>query len=84
MWIHAVSVGEVQAAVPFIKAARDDGWNGPFVISTTTQTGREMAERLGGGLYDFHVYYPWDRRLFVSRALDALEPAVFVTAEAEL
>nr|WP_255376011.1 glycosyltransferase N-terminal domain-containing protein [Cloacibacillus sp. An23] len=84
VWVHAVSVGEVQAAVPFIKAAREDGWDGPFVISTTTQTGKAMAERLGGGLYDVHVYYPWDKRLFVSRALDALRPAAFAAAETEL
>ena len=84
MWVHAVSVGEVQAAVPFIKAAREDGWEGPFVISTTTQTGRAMAERLGKDLYDFHIYYPWDKNLFVRRALDALNPAAFAAAETEL
>ena len=84
MWVHAVSVGEVQAAVPFIKAAREDGWDGPFVISTTTQTGRAMAERLGKDLYDFHIYYPWDKNLFVRRALDALNPAAFAAAETEL
>ena len=84
MWVHAVSVGEVQAAVPFIKAAREDGWDGPFVISTTTQTGKAMAERLGKDLYDFHIYYPWDKNLFVRRALDALNPAAFAAAETEL
>ncbi|MDO5114757.1 MAG: glycosyltransferase N-terminal domain-containing protein [Synergistaceae bacterium] len=84
VWIHAVSVGEVQAAVPFVKAAREDGWRGKFVLSTTTQTGKAMAERLGGGLYDIHIYYPWDRKLFVSRALDSLKPRIFLTAETEL
>ena len=84
MWVHAVSVGEVQAAVPFIKAARDDGYHGSFVISTTTQTGKAMAERLGKGLYDIHVYYPWDKRFFVTRALDALNPLAFAAAETEL
>lgn len=84
MWVHAVSVGEVQAAVPFIKAARADGYRGPFVLSTTTQTGKAMAERLGGGLFDLHVYYPWDKRKFVARSLDSLRPALFITAETEL
>ena len=84
LWIHAVSVGEVQAAVPFIKAARDDGFAGKIVLSTTTQTGRAMAERLGSGLYDFHIYYPWDKMKFVKRALDALNPAAFAAAETEL
>lgn len=84
VWVHAVSVGEVQAAVPFIKAARDDGFCGSFVISTTTQTGKAMAERLGKELYDFHIYYPWDKRHFVARALNALKPAAFAAAETEL
>lgn len=84
MWVHAVSVGEVQAAVPFLKAARADGYQGPFVLSTTTQTGKAMAERLGGGLFDLHIYYPWDRRKFVARTLDSLRPALFITAETEL
>ena len=70
--------------MPFIKAAREDGWEGPFVISTTTQTGKAMAERLGKDLYDFHIYYPWDKNLFVRRALDALNPAAFAAAETEL
>lgn len=84
LWIHAVSVGEVQAAVPFIKAARDDGFAGRIVLSTTTQTGRAMAERLASGLYDLHIYYPWDKIKFVRRALDSLNPAAFIAAETEL
>ena len=82
--MHAVSVGETQAAVPFIQAAKKGGWRGPIVISTTTQTGKAMAFRLGGGDFDMHIYYPWDKKLFVSRALDSLKPAAFVTAETEL
>lgn len=74
----------MQAAVPFIKAARADGYKGPIVLSTTTQTGKAMAERLGGGLFDLHIYYPWDKKRFVARALDSLRPAAFITAETEL
>lgn len=84
VWVHAVSVGEVQAAVPFIKAVRADGYKGPVVLSTTTQTGKAMAERLGGGLFDLHIYYPWDKKKFVALALDTLRPELFVTAETEL
>ena len=43
-----------------------------------------MAERLCSGLYDFHIYYPWDKTKFVRRALDSLRPAAFVAAETEL
>lgn len=74
----------MQAAAPFMKAAREDGWDGPFVLSTTTQTGKEMARRLCGGLFDLHIYYPWDRAAFVSKALDSIKPSIFITAETEL
>lgn len=84
LWIHAVSVGEVQAAMPVIKAARADGYTGPIVISTTTPTGKAMALRLGADLFDMHIYYPWDRRRYVARALGSMKPLVFASVETEL
>lgn len=83
-WVHGVSVGEVQALMPVLRAARDSGYSGPIIISTTTETGREMAFRLGEGLFDFHIYYPWDKKKFVKRALQSLNPWAFATAETEL
>ena len=58
LWLHGVSVGEVQALMPVLAAARNSGYSGPVVISTTTETGKEMAFRLGEGLFDSHIYYP--------------------------
>ncbi len=84
VWFHAVSVGEVQAAVPIIKAARDAGYTEPIIISTTTETGKAMALRLGEGLFDLHIYYPWDKACFVKSALDAVKPKCFITMETEL
>lgn len=83
-WIHAVSVGEVQAAVPLIQAARDGGFHGPIVLSTTTETGKAMAVRLGEGKFDLHIYYPWDTNKFVKSALDRINPCAFVAIETEL
>ena len=83
-WIHGVSVGEVQACVPLIRAAREAGFDGPVVLSTTTETGRAMAQRLGEGLFDAHIYYPWDKSAFVKSAVSALNPWAFATAETEL
>lgn len=84
IWIHAVSVGEVQAAMPIVNAARSDGYSGAIVISTTTPTGKAMASRLGHDLFDMHIYYPWDRRKYVSRALASMRPVLFASAETEL
>ena len=84
LWVHAVSVGEVQAAVPVIRAARECGFTDPIILSTTTETGKSMAFGIGRGLFDFHIYYPWDKARFVSSALDLLNPWAFVTTETEL
>ena len=83
-WVHGVSVGEVQALIPVMRAARESGYNGPIVISTTTETGKEMALRLGEGLFDHHIYYPWDKKEFVRKAIRSLDPWAFATAETEL
>ncbi|MDY9921570.1 MAG: glycosyltransferase N-terminal domain-containing protein [Synergistota bacterium] len=83
-WVHGVSVGEVQALIPVIRAARASGYSGPTVISTTTETGKDMAIRLGEGLFDHHIYYPWDKKEFVKRAILSLDPWGFATAETEL
>lgn len=84
LWFHCVSVGEVQSAVPIIKAARSSGYRKPIILSTTTETGKTMALSLAQGLFDFHLYYPWDRADFVASALDLLSPKCFVTMETEL
>ncbi|NLD06422.1 MAG: 3-deoxy-D-manno-octulosonic acid transferase, partial [Synergistaceae bacterium] len=83
-WAHGVSVGEVQALMPVIRAARVSGYHGPVIISTTTETGKDMALRLGEGLFDHHIYYPWDKKEFVRKAIRSLDPWAFATAETEL
>ena len=77
-------MGEVQACAPIARAAREAGYTGPIIISTTTETGRAMASRLGAGLFNEHIYYPWDKNKFVRRALASLKPWGFAAAETEL
>jgi len=82
--VHGVSVGEVQAAIPLVRAAREHGYTGPVVVSTTTETGKTMAKSLGDDLFTFHIYYPWDKKEYVRKMLDALDPWAFVATETEL
>jgi 3-deoxy-D-manno-octulosonic-acid transferase len=84
LWVHAVSVGEVQAASPFIAAARENGFSAPLVLSTTTPTGRTMAERLVGPGADAFFYYPWDVPCIVRRAVSTLRPRGYVVMETEV
>ncbi len=86
LWIHAVSVGEVQSAFPFIRALFEGSFQGPVLLSTTTATGRTMANQLLEPYGDRvqTIYYPWDAPSVVRRALDALEPRCYVNMETEI
>ena len=83
LWIHAVSVGEVNIATQLIKAIELRMPNLKVVVSTTTTTGMgELKKRLPTHVEK--VYFPIDRRKYVSRALRVLSPEAVVLVEAEI
>ncbi len=83
VWVHAVSVGEVTAARPIIRELRRREPLLRVVLSTTTPTGREMAER-GAVDVDAAIYFPLDFPFVVRRTLNAIRPAVFATVDTEI
>ena len=73
IWIHAVSVGEVNLCTQLIRALEPRLPNIKIVVSTTTTTGMgELQRHLPSHVSK--VYYPIDRRPWVSRALASLNP----------
>ena len=46
LWIHAVSVGEVNAAVPLLEALRSRYPDAQLLVTTTTPTGSARAARV--------------------------------------
>ncbi|MEM9383561.1 MAG: lipid IV(A) 3-deoxy-D-manno-octulosonic acid transferase [Pseudomonadota bacterium] len=83
LWVHAVSVGEAQAALPLIRALRAKSPDACVVITTTTPTGAAHVARLYGDSAT-HRYVPYDLRDAVSRFLDRVRPSVLVVVETEL
>ncbi len=83
LWIHAVSVGEVNIATQLIRAIETRLPNLKIVVSTTTSTGMgELRKRLPSHIEK--IYYPIDRRQYVSRALRVVNPEAVVLVEAEI
>lgn len=82
IWIHAVSVGEVQAARTLIPGLRDRYPGHRLWLSTTTRTGRAVAAGIEG--VDGLFYFPLDLPPAVDRVLDRVRPALFVAVDTEL
>ncbi len=83
VWVHAVSVGEVVAAVRLIEELRRMRPEVRFAVSTTTKTGQELAKRrLGSEAAVF--YMPLDLGWMVRRYLRAIQPEMLVLMESEL
>jgi 3-deoxy-D-manno-octulosonic-acid transferase len=83
LWVHAVSVGEVQASAPLVNAllARYPGYE--LLVTTTTPTGAERVERLFGARVR-HAYIPYDLWGSVNRFFDRVAPALAIVIETEL
>ena len=83
IWLHAVSVGEVNLCTQLIHALEPRAPNLKIVVSCTTTTGMaELRRRLPTRITK--IYYPVDRRKFVRRALATLDPKAIVLVEAEI
>jgi 3-deoxy-D-manno-octulosonic-acid transferase len=82
VWVHAVSVGEAQAASPLIPKIAAEGRG--VLLSTVTETGARMASQLAGDNMAAHIYAPWDVPSIVRRACGALRPSAYITVETEV
>ena len=84
IWLHAVSVGEVLAAVPLVEELRRRLPGTPLFVSTTTLTGREMANQRLAPLVNGVFYAPIDYVWAVRRVLRRIRPSVVVILETEI
>jgi 3-deoxy-D-manno-octulosonic-acid transferase len=83
VWVHAVSVGETQAAQPLIKRLLGEPRALPVTVTTTTPTGSTRVRELFGDQV-FHVYFPFDLPWSVDGFLDRVRPRLLIMVETEI
>ena len=83
LWVHAVSVGEVNAAAPLIDALRTRYPQTPLVVTTTTPTGAARVQALWKDAVQ-HLYFPYDLPGAVRRFLAHVRPRMAVVMETEI
>ena len=83
VWVHAVSVGEVNVAGQVMRAIRERDPQTRFVLSTTSSTGWREAEKLVTP-GDVLIFYPLDFPSCVRRALDTIRPKMLILTETEI
>jgi 3-deoxy-D-manno-octulosonic-acid transferase len=83
LWVHAVSVGEVIAALPLIKSLQASHPDLPMLVTTMTPTGYVRVKAALGDTVQ-HVYLPYDLPCAVKRFLSSMNPIVCVIIETEL
>ena len=81
IWIHAVSVGEVLAVSRLVAEMRQAFPQHRVVVSTTTDTGQDLARKRFGEENVF--YFPLDFAFAIRPYLHALQPEIVILAETE-
>lgn len=81
IWVHAVSVGEVLAIAPLVGRLRQKFSGTRIVVSTTTMTGQDLAQKRFGAENVF--YFPLDFTFALRPYFQRLQPSLVVVAETE-
>jgi 3-deoxy-D-manno-octulosonic-acid transferase len=83
VWIHAVSVGEVQAASALVRALSSRYPQHPILVTTATPTGAQRVRDLFGESVR-HAYLPYDLPGAVRRFLERTTPLLAIVMEREI
>lgn len=83
IWVHAVSVGEVVAAEPLIRALLERFPDRPLLVTTVTPTGASRANKVFGDRI-VHSYIPFETLFAVNRFFRRVDPAIALILETEI
>tara|TARA_Y100001968_G_C19416484_1_gene749294 strand:+ start:534 stop:1811 length:1278 start_codon:yes stop_codon:yes gene_type:complete len=83
IWIHAVSVGEVNASMSLLRKLIEDFPGAEILVTTTTPTGSKLLlEKLGSKIK--HQYLPVDIPFFINLFLKKWQPKMLILIETEI
>jgi len=83
IWVHAVSVGETNAAAVLVRQLQESYPASQIYITTMTPTGSDRVAALFGDEI-FHSYIPYDLPIATQRFLDKVKPSLVLLMETEL
>lgn len=83
IWIHAVSVGEVHAALPLVERLRSAYPRHRIILSTITDTGQKVA-REKSPESTLVIYLPFDVAWIFRSILRKVKPEVLILIETEI
>ena len=83
IWVHAVSVGEVQAAAPLVRSLQARFPQRDVLVTTITPTGAARVQSLFADSV-FHSYLPFETTYAVRNFFDAAKPALALVMETEI
>lgn len=83
LWIHAVSVGEVVAAEPVIRALLQRFPERTVLVTTVTPTGAARARKVFGDRI-VHAYIPFETPFSVNRFFKSVDPLIALILETEI
>ena len=83
LWIHAVSVGEVNASIPLVRSLLDTYSNSEILVTTSTPTGSKiLLDKMGARVK--HQYVPLDLPSCLNVFLDRWNPKAVIVLETEI
>ncbi len=83
IWVHAVSVGETNAAKPLIDGLITQYPDYLIFVTSTTPTGSERVNALFGEQV-VHSYFPYDLPDVVRRFIKRIKPQALIVIETEI
>jgi len=93
VWIHALSVGEVISAAPFVRALKGQYKNLDIVFTVSTKTGFDMADQLffkkvcsgdNNRMVDQLGYFPFDLNFSIKKIIRRINPDAVCLVETDL